>query len=246
MLYSHNIIGDIHGRDIWKQLVDDTLINVFIGDFFDPYTRRISFEECMRNFTEIVSYKKQHPENTVLLWGNHELHYLLRNELRERYSRFDYENADAIGEALEENSCYFSGIAYSIGDKYLVTHAGVSRYWYMKWFGRYDGQEPSAVAQDINNLWDLNRAAFSVQANGTFPYDQDSPTQSPLWVRPWALEKHNLFEDTPYIQIFSHTQCSKISEHDKLICVDCLGNALSSNDAVPMTLKISSPIPNSL
>ncbi len=235
---SHNIIGDIHGRDIWKQLVDDTLINVFIGDFFDPYTRRIPFEECMRNFTEIVSYKKQHHENTVLLWGNHELHYLLRNELRERYSRFDYENADAIGEALEENSCYFSGIAYSIGDKYLVTHAGVSRYWYMKWFGAYHGQELSSVAQDINNLWDLNRAAFSVQANGTFPYDQDSPTQSPLWVRPWALEKHNLFEGTAYIQVFGHTQCSKISEHNRLICIDCLGNAALGNDAAPMTLKI--------
>ena len=34
----YNIIGDIHGMDAWKSLVKDDCINVFVGDFFDPYT----------------------------------------------------------------------------------------------------------------------------------------------------------------------------------------------------------------
>lgn len=234
----HNIIGDIHGRDCWKQLVDDNLINVFIGDYFDPYTYRISFDDCKHNFLEIVDYKKQHPENTILLWGNHELHYLLQREIDERYSRFDYHNCDEIERILNESECYFSDVAYSIGDKYLVTHAGVSRYWYMRWFGSYNGESPDFVAKEINNLWTLNRRAFSVQGNGTFPYDQDGVTQSPLWVRSWALEKCNLFESTSYRQVFGHTQCGRIIERNGLICIDCLGSVTHCENASTMTLKI--------
>lgn len=58
----HNIIGDIHGRDCWKRFVDDNLINVFIGDFLDPYTYSISFDDCKHNFWEIIDYKEQHPD----------------------------------------------------------------------------------------------------------------------------------------------------------------------------------------
>lgn len=237
-IISHNIIGDIHGRDCWKHLVDDNLINVFIGDFFDPYTYNISFDDCRYNFLEIIDYKRLHPDNTVLLWGNHELHYLLQRELDERYSRFDYKNSEEIERILEENNCYFSGVAYSIGDEYLVTHAGVSRYWYMRWFGTYNGQRPIDVAEEINNLWNLNRRAFSVQGNGTFPYDQDGVTQSPLWIRPWALEKSNLLENSACRQVFGHTQCSRIIERNGLICIDCLGNAIRHENTTPMTLII--------
>ena len=30
-----NIIGDIHGRPCWKELVQDDAINIFIGDYLD-------------------------------------------------------------------------------------------------------------------------------------------------------------------------------------------------------------------
>lgn len=35
MLY--NLIGDIHGRKIWQQLVREDAVNVFLGDYLDPY-----------------------------------------------------------------------------------------------------------------------------------------------------------------------------------------------------------------
>lgn len=234
----YNIIGDIHGRDCWKQLVDDSLVNVFVGDFFDPYSCGVTFEDCKHNFMEIIAYKRQHPQNTVLLWGNHELHYLLQREIKERYSRFDYMNADAIEKLLEDNGCYFSDIAYSIGNEYLVTHAGVSRYWYKRWFGEYDGEAPDTVATEINNLWRLNRKAFSVQENGRFPYDQDGMTQSPLWVRSWVLDRCNLFEGTIYRQVFGHTQCNSIKEHNGLINVDCLGKISKSENQNALSLRI--------
>ena len=75
MTKHYNIIGDIHGRGDWKELVQDDCVNVFVGDYFDPYVD-MSFAELLYNFNEIISFKSQHSD-TVLLYGNHDLHYLM-------------------------------------------------------------------------------------------------------------------------------------------------------------------------
>lgn len=235
--HSHNIIGDIHGRDVWKRVVDDSLVNVFVGDFFDPYSDAITFDECRENFLEILDYKRRHPAS-VLLWGNHELHYLLQDEMSERYSRFDDVHADDIQRLLEENSDCFDGVAYSVADKCLVSHAGVGRYWYMRWIERYSGQSPDYVAEQINNLWNINKLAFSFYGNKKYPYDDDGSTQSPLWIRPWVLEACNLFENTAYGQVFGHTQCDSIWEQDGLVCVDCLRAAPSVGAVEQLSLRV--------
>lgn len=217
----YNIIGDIHGMDVWKSLVKDDCINIFVGDFFDPYTRAISFDDCKRNFLDIIDYKKAHPE-TIILYGNHEIHYLFYGEIEERYSRFDENHAEQIQHLLRDNAQYFNGIAYSINNLYLVTHAGVSRYWFHRYFGPYSEQTPNEVTEQINNLWQLNYRPFLVRENKKIDITAEGPTQSPLWIRPWIMEKYNLFEGTPYKQIFGHTICREIKEKNGLICVDCL------------------------
>ena len=50
---TYNIIGDIHGRDAWKRLVDEDCINIFVGDYFDPYDK-IHFMDLQYNFMEII------------------------------------------------------------------------------------------------------------------------------------------------------------------------------------------------
>ncbi|MBR5028885.1 MAG: metallophosphoesterase [Bacteroidales bacterium] len=235
---THNIIGDIHGRDIWKQLVDNRLSNVFVGDFFDPFSPELEFEACKDNFLAIIDYKRQHP-STVLLWGNHELHYLLYGESDEEiYSRFCYAHAEEIKALLLSNAPYFDGVAYAIDNRYLVTHAGVSRYWYMRWIDNYNGQDPNTVARQINNLWNLNRKAFSVRGNYLCGMDASGLTQSPLWMRPSLLEKYNLFQGCQYYQVFGHTQCGGIYDENGLICVDCLRMAKYGFDLQYLTLKI--------
>ena len=57
---TYNIIGDIHGRTSWKDLVDETCINIFVGDYFDPYQPMTIFD-LKRNFLAIVEYKKGAP-----------------------------------------------------------------------------------------------------------------------------------------------------------------------------------------
>lgn len=219
---SYNIIGDLHGMDVWKSLVKDDCINVFIGDFFDPYTSAISYEKCVSNFKEIIEFKKTHPE-TIILWGNHEIHYLLLNEISEYYHRFDDEHAEDIQQLLLENYSFFYGVAYSINNQYLVTHAGVSRYWFHTVEGEpYNGQCPNEVASIINRHWE-NSYTFFLQ--NTFKREDgtvEGPTQSPLWIRSYILDRYNLFEGTPYKQVFGHTICREIKEKNGLICIDCL------------------------
>ena len=216
-----NIIGDIHGMYKWKYLVKDDCINVFVGDFFDPYTSSISHEICVLNFMEIIHYKKMHPE-TVLLYGNHELHYLIYGEYEEQYSRFDEDHARQIQQLLHDNESFFNGIAYSVNNQYLVTHAGVSRYWYHRYFGAYDQQTPEEVATQINNLWGLTFRPFLAHENLKFDFVGTGANQSPLWIRPSILQFYSIFEGTPYKQIVGHTPCDKIQEENGLICVDCL------------------------
>lgn len=122
----YNIIGDIHCRDNWKKLVREDCVNIFVGDYFSPYFP-YPFEDQVSNFMDIIMYKTNHPE-TVLLLGNHDEDHW---HIHERYSRFDSEHFETIRELFEENKDYFQ-IAYSIEDKILVTHAGVSVVWYVR------------------------------------------------------------------------------------------------------------------
>lgn len=218
---THNIIGDLHGSDEWKSLVDNSLINVFVGDFFDPYSNSITYEMCRDNFLQIIEYKRQHPE-TVILWGNHEYHYLMDGEIPERYSRYDFCHAKEIIELLHNHADSFNGIAYSLNNMYLVTHAGVSTYWYWSWIDMYADQTPDEVAEQINNLWLLNKRAFSVTENRKNAYNNNESAQSPIWMRPPAIQYYNIFAHTPYSQIFGHTPCDSIVNDNGLICVDCL------------------------
>lgn len=126
---TYNIIGDIHGRDAWKQIVDDNCINVFVGDFFDPY-EYFPIETMERNFLEITEYKQKHMDKVVLLYGNHDMCYL--PDVFERTNRYDRTNAIRIRQLFETTKELFYGVAYPIGDDYLVSHAGVTYQWKKK------------------------------------------------------------------------------------------------------------------
>ena len=53
------IIGDIHGRSVWKQIVEkeqDAHKIVFLGDYFDSFD--IKGVEQLHNFNEIIKFKQ--------------------------------------------------------------------------------------------------------------------------------------------------------------------------------------------
>ena len=222
----YNIIGDIHGRDCWKNLVREDCVNIFVGDYFDPY-EYISQVERMYNFQEIIAFKREHPE-TVLLYGNHDLHYLISEE---HYSRYEAWYANEYWLAFMQSESLFHGVAYPIADKALVTHAGVTKEWYEKYFGPYQSESLAEVADRINNLWQQDKHPFTFDVNATSWGDRygKSPTHSPLWVRPDTLVKHDLFAGTDILQIIGHSQTGTgITKDHNIICVDCLGTCEKS------------------
>ena len=231
---THNIIGDIHGRDSWKRLLDEDCVNVFVGDFFDPY-QPFPFDVMERNFLEIIAYKKEHPNKVVLLYGNHDMSYLPNTY--DYTNRYDRTNAKRIQELLDNTKDLFEGVAYAIGDEYLVTHAGVTSLWKDNYLPEVDDIKPTNLATAINKLWDKEKQPFTFMPNHYFSTDHhgDDPHQSPMWVRPESLCLYNLYDGTPYKQIVGHTKMKQITEVSGIILVDCL-------DTVEQSYRIPSSI----
>ena len=242
----YNIIGDIHGRTCWKYLVQEEAINVFVGDYFSPY-HEISWEEQKQNFLDIINYKTTHPQ-TILLIGNHdEDHWHL---MRSGCCRHDYEHDDEIRQMFEEFADYFQ-VAYSIENKVLVTHAGVSYVWYDRYKNRVsstqdiNSNDPDKIANVINNLWKegiYEAFDFAPNATGDDHYG-NSQTHGPMWIRTKALEASNIFSSTSYVQVFGHTISSEIhllgGDRNLLIMVDCLERKADSLiiDTITNTIK---------
>lgn len=223
---TYNIIGDIHGRSTWKELVDEDCINIFVGDYFDPYGW-FSIEALCDNFKEIIALKRRLPDKVVLLYGNHDYAYLPK--VRERNNRYDSQNAKTIASLFVESEDLFHGVAYAIGEDYIVTHAGITKPWKNTYLPDLDNISPSKMEKAVNRLWRLSKKAFSFKANATeWDYCGDNLQHSPIWVRPESLLRSNLYLGTNIIQIVGHTQFKDITDSLNTIFVDCLESVTKS------------------
>ena len=91
------IIPDIHGRNFWKEAIkghEDEEI-VFLGDYVDPYSslENVDTWNGLDSLSEVIDFKKAHPDNVTLLLGNHDLSYLSDHIVQ---CRHDDENHDEI------------------------------------------------------------------------------------------------------------------------------------------------------
>lgn len=227
MLY--NIIGDIHGRNVWRQLVREDAVNVFLGDYFDSYDSNGDMvgEQELANLLAIIDYKHKHPE-TILLVGNHEYHYLSGEE----YSRFNHSYAERFADCLRKHWHLFQ-TAYAIGQQILVTHAGVTHAWCQ--LSDIDSnisthQLMQMINERMNNP--ATRSLFSVERSFE-PWDSFglSATASPLWVRPNSLMQYgNLTNEqgAEIIQVVGHTQSKEFVNRHPFLFLDCLGSTIQS------------------
>lgn len=199
-------IGDIHGRSVWKEIVEkekDADKIIFIGDYFDSFD--IPSEDQFKNFNEIIEYKIAHPEQVVLLIGNHDYQYFWFT--KEKYSGYQEKHAMDIRDVL--NTLRKEGmlqIAYQ-HDRYLFTHAGVTKTWYTNNYPT-DMQDFSNVANEINYIFEDHPEAFRFTPSTAFDQHGDSITQSPIWVRPRTLATDAIDR---YIQVVGHTHMPMIN-----------------------------------
>ena len=211
-------IGDIHGRTIWKMIIDleqDADRYIFFGDYFDPY-EPIPFEVQAQNFRDIINLKARLGERVVLLLGNHDYHYYA--DVRP-YSRYDFKNASTIKSLLTENLQAFH-IAFQFGN-FLCSHAGVSTTWLDTWFP--GGWVWKGIDMKINSLNTEKPEAFDYFEGDRSGYGEDE-RQGPLWIRPNSLSKAT---DIQITQVFGHTRKANCQSDPRLklkglFCTDSL------------------------
>ena len=227
-------IGDTHGRDAWKEITTEEAADkiIFIGDYFDSHDD-ISAVQQIKNFKEIMAYKKSNPEKVVLLIGNHDYHYM--RGVVETYSGFQNNHAFDIREVLEDaikenllQICYTA-------EKFLFSHAGITKTWLEPLYLEYTDGDLSkhllSICSAVNFLFSAERAAFRFLIGRNFSNTGNDITQGPLWVRPRSLFEDGL--EGEITQIVGHTQHGEMiitnmapeTSKRSFAFIDCLGTS---------------------
>ena len=201
-------IGDIHGRDYWKQIIDqeqDADMFVFVGDYFDSFT--IKGPDQINNFLDIVEFKKQSKVPVILLIGNHDYHYYPGIE-DSGTSGYQTLMAPSIKHVVSDNKQYLQA-AYQVGE-FVFTHAGLSSEWLDDIIPGWDVDSLDATINDLFRFQPNKLAYRSYKQVGSTVYGvggYGSETfQGPLWIRPKALmaaNKKTLRKQI--IQVVGHT-----------------------------------------
>jgi hypothetical protein len=201
------VIGDIHGRDCWKQIIANEAPDrvIFMGDYFDSYNEYTAAEQ-MYNFQEIIDWKKSGQCRVVMLIGNHDYHYM--PGVTEHYSGYQYGPSFAIQRLLDDNKEHLQ-MAYVIYN-FMFSHAGISNDW-LQLHGCGMNDNPVTFT---NDMWKYKPNVFAFA--GHDPYG-DSTISSPIWIRPASLQKSNRDTDLKdkMIQVVGHTQQNKIDTEGK-------------------------------
>ena len=216
-------IGDIHGRNIWEQIVEqeqpDTV--VFVGDYFDSFD--IPGLDQIYNFQNIIHWKLDNPQcKVVMLIGNYDFHYM--NVCNEYYSGFQRDLYLEISRALETNRHHLR-MAYRCDDL-VFSHAGITPEFLLN-----NGWDEQDIVEFINDLWYFQPYKFKFADNGyghSDPYGDDT-FQTPIWIRPKSLMKACKEVKKTMIQVVGHTAVNQIDAKGKATggryyFIDCLDN----------------------
>lgn len=191
------VFGDIHGRDIWKDLIGreaDADLFVFLGDYVSSH-EGISSKQQILNLQDILEFKEENPNRVILLRGNHDLQHM--------------------GYSWAECSGYFREVERALTvpgfkNRYLAdtqwvymhngiifSHAGITERWF-----KDTGCEK---IMDINNLEPSE--LFGFRPCKMSDYYGISATQGITWIRPQTLLEYAL---PGYTYVVGHTTIKRI------------------------------------
>ena len=221
------VIPDVHGRDFWRSAVRGREKEkiIFLGDYVDPYswegiTPHVAFLELQ----DIIEFKKAHPDNVVLLLGNHDLGYLDR-EICD--CRRDELRAGRLRELFEKELDLFD-IVHVEGDetgKVLFSHAGIAERWVKgreDIVGGLEGFQPERLNEMLHGKETERERLFMVLGDISPARGGHSEVGSPVWadVNKY-LDGENLIDG--YIHIFGHTfnMDGPVTAGRRGLCLDC-------------------------
>ena len=199
--------GDIHGRGIWKDVIDREGIDnldliIFLGDYFSS-REDIPVEVQEENFRHIVEFKNMYPDKVVLLRGNHDMEackYYWAECYPSHHSKWVYENK----EWFLENTQWVLQI-----DDVVFSHAGITKRWY---------EDMREAYPEITCFEDINKIEpsemFGFRPCKLSDYYGESETQPCTWIRPAFLCEYG-FPEIRYV--VGHSTVKTITECRKAL-----------------------------
>ncbi len=223
------IIPDVHGRTFWKEALETGKYSkvIFLGDYVDPYQwEGIDHLSTLSNFKDILSLKMLHPNDVVLLLGNHDMSYYsdYYHELAGS-DRHDEKHENELNQLFISWASYFQ-LAHEemiAGHRYLFSHAGVTQ----PWLQQNIDIIKVADAEHLNQLVKSDEGIATLAQAG-FMRGGGYRSGSIVWADADELAASGPLSDT--YQIVGHTMQLYgpiIQEH--FACLDCRC-AFSLND----------------
>lgn len=195
------ILGDIHGHDSWKRIIDQEKTFdriVFLGDYHDSFT--ISSKSIADNFKSIAELKNNLKDKVILLCGNHDYHYI--DGIDSKFSGYRPElkgiQKELLLELIQNDTIQ---LCFKDENNRLYSHAGFSRTWWKENVGKELDLE--TIDKDINTLFKTDLHPFDFIYGRSGSYYGDDPENGPLWIRPDSL-RIDAIEGVD--QIVGHTQ----------------------------------------
>ncbi len=212
-------VGDLHGSNIWKQLIprkDEFHKIVFIADFCDSMDykengilirKAFTNDEIFQNLLEVIEFKKQNPELVELLIGNHDGSYMYFPNFHCQGFRADAQ--PALNILFNDNKHLFK-VAYQYKN-YLWTHAGVTNKWLAEFKelaierGIWDDNLPLADILNKANETSLQEKLFQ-KSGKRMAYVETNKAGGIMWADRSETREDNLLG---YHQIVGHTSINR-------------------------------------
>lgn len=191
------VLGDIHGRSIWKDIIEkenpDKII--FLGDYVSTH-ENFSAKQQLSNLEDILNYKEENSDKVILLRGNHDIQHL--GYYWAKCSGYYLTICQYMSESnFKERFLKLTQWIYIDENlKTIFSHAGVSQIW-------MDNSKIKSI-YEINNLEPSELFEFNPES--FYDYYGDSVTQPPIWIRPQALYECNIAD---WDQVVGHTPVIK-------------------------------------
>lgn len=199
----HVIIGDLHGRDAWREInIKHFDKVVFLGDYVDSFD--LSDFAILENLKRVISLKKRYPGKVVLLLGNHDVQYM--HFPRHQCSGFRPSMQADLTRLFNKYRSLFQ-MAYQ-QDKYIFTHAGITNAWYNEFLRLpilEQAREPGDTIADLINKVEESTQRYLLYA--TSIYRGGYSNGGFLWadVKETSVDMLN-----GYHQVVGHTQVDKV------------------------------------